>query len=85
MSEMIRVKVRLAEGTETYHITRTDNEDEGRYFCRVSNTFGTKEVFVDVKMLGWLTSISAPLPCFSPSPATVSLQLQAYAASAPVE
>ena len=52
MSEMVRVKVRLAEKTDTYVISGVTSEDEGRYFCRVSNTIGTKEVSVDVKMLG---------------------------------
>ena len=52
MSEMIRVKVRVAEGTDTYVIHDVSSDDEGRYFCRVTNTFGSKEVFVDVRMLG---------------------------------
>lgn len=53
MSDLIRVKVRLAEGTDTYVIRDADSDDEGRYFCRVTNTFGMKEVHVDVRMLGW--------------------------------
>lgn len=52
MSEMIRVKVRLAEGMDTYVIRDVDIDDEGRYFCRVTNTFGMKEVHVDVRVLG---------------------------------
>jgi Immunoglobulin I-set domain len=52
MSDLIRVKVRLAEGTDTYVIRDVDSDDEGRYFCRVTNTFGMKEVHVDVRMLG---------------------------------
>lgn len=52
MSDMIRVRVPLAEVTETYTIPKVDVEDEGRYFCRVSNLHGSKEVHVDVKMMG---------------------------------
>jgi len=52
MSEMIRVRVRLSEVSETLTIAKVDSEDEGRYFCRVSNLHGAKEVHVDVKMMG---------------------------------
>ena len=52
MSELIRAKARLAEGVETYSIAEVGWADEGRYFCRVSNEYGTKEAYVDVKMLG---------------------------------
>ena len=46
------VRVRLAEGSNSYVIRDVDIDDEGRYFCRVTNTFGSEEVHVDVKMLG---------------------------------
>ena len=52
MTEVIRVKVKLAENTETYVISDLDSDDEGRYFCKVSNGLGVKEIFVDVKMFG---------------------------------
>lgn len=61
MSEMIRVKVRLAEGTPSYVIRNVGANDEGRYFCRVSNYLGTREAYVDIKMLG-RSAVGQPLP-----------------------
>jgi len=52
MSEMIHVKVRLSEGSDSYVISDVSAADEGRYFCRASNAFGVKEASVDVRMLG---------------------------------
>ena len=52
MSEMIHVKVRLAQGSDTYVIRDVTSDDEGRYFCRATNAFGVKEASVDVRMLG---------------------------------
>jgi len=52
MSEMIHVKVRLAQGSDTYVIHDVNADDEGRYFCRATNAFGVKEASVDVRMLG---------------------------------
>jgi len=52
MSEMIHVKVRLAQGSDSYVIRDVSSDDEGRYFCRASNEFGVKEASVDVRMLG---------------------------------
>jgi len=52
MSEMIHVKVRLAQGADTYVIRDVSADDEGRYFCRATNAFGVKEASVDVRMLG---------------------------------
>jgi len=52
MSEMIHVKVRLAQGSDTYVIRDVSADDEGRYFCRATNAFGVKEASVDVRMLG---------------------------------
>jgi hypothetical protein len=57
MTEMIRVKLRLAEGTDNYVIHHVSKDDEGRYFCRVTNSFGTKEAFVDLRMLGQLLTL----------------------------
>jgi len=52
MSEMIHVKVRLAQGTDHYVIRDVSADDEGHYFCRASNAYGVKEASVDVRMLG---------------------------------
>ena len=54
MSEMIHVKVRLAQGSDTYVIRDVSDDDQGRYFCRATNAFGVKEASVDVRMLGEL-------------------------------
>lgn len=51
MSDAIRVRVRLSEVSEIYTIEDVDVEDEGRYFCRVTNSYGFKEVPVDVKIM----------------------------------
>jgi len=58
MSEMIHVKVRLSEGSDSYVISDVSAADEGRYFCRASNAFGVKEASVDVRMLGQSVSPS---------------------------
>jgi len=55
MSEMLKVKVRLPTDQSdpgTYVIESVDSSDEGRYFCRATNSLGTVETFVDVHMLG---------------------------------
>jgi len=55
MSELLKVKVRLStDGMEqgSYVIESVNSSDEGRYFCRASNSLGTAEAFVDVHMLG---------------------------------
>ena len=54
MSEMLTVKVRLPTDDSTHVIESVDTSDEGRYFCRASNSLGTVEAFVDVNMLGTL-------------------------------
>jgi len=62
MSEMIHVKVRLAQGSDSYVIRDVSADDEGRYFCRATNAFGIKEASVDVRMLGELTVSAFYLP-----------------------
>ena len=55
MSEMLKVKVRLPTDRMvqgSYIIESVDRSDEGRYFCRATNSLGTAEAFVDVHMLG---------------------------------
>ena len=52
MSEMIHVKVRLSQGSDSYVISDVRDDDEGRYFCRATNAYGVKEASVDVHMLG---------------------------------
>jgi len=52
MSEMIHVKVRLAQHSAVYVIRDVSADDEGRYFCRATNQFGVKEASVDLRMLG---------------------------------
>ncbi|ELU13463.1 hypothetical protein CAPTEDRAFT_228638 [Capitella teleta] len=46
-----RAKVRVGKDSPDYEIDRVEADDEGRYFCRVSNELGFKEVYVDVQML----------------------------------
>ena len=55
MTEMLKVKVRLPTDRMeqgNYVIQSVDSSDEGRYFCRATNTLGTVDAFVDVHMLG---------------------------------
>ena len=48
---MVKVKVRLAQGNTSYVIRDVKEDDEGRYFCRVTNSVGSREALVEVKML----------------------------------
>jgi len=55
MSELLKAKVRLATDRPdqgSYVIESVDTSDEGRYFCRATNSLGTVEASVDVNMLG---------------------------------
>ena len=53
MSDMAKVKVPLTTpDPNTFVIRSMDTADQGRYICRVSNKFGTREAFVDIHMLG---------------------------------
>ena len=49
---MVRVKVRLSQGSNSYVIHDLDADDEGRYFCRATNAIGSREAAVDVHMMG---------------------------------
>ena len=51
ISDMIKMKVRLPETGTTYIITSVQEGDEGRYFCKVSNSLGIEEAFADLKVL----------------------------------
>jgi hypothetical protein len=48
---MVRVKVRLAQGSDSYVIRDVSAADEGRYFCRTTNAVGYREASVDVRMM----------------------------------
>ncbi|ESN97287.1 hypothetical protein HELRODRAFT_178415 [Helobdella robusta] len=50
-SSKIRMKSKLSENKKQYSIEKTSIEDEGRYYCRLSNQYGSNESFVDVKFL----------------------------------
>lgn len=52
MSKLMKVKVVLNEFTETFTIPKMEATDEGRYFCRVTNSEGQSDAYVDVSMLG---------------------------------
>ena len=55
MSELLKVKVRLPAArmvAGNYVIESVDTNDEGKYFCRATNSLGTAEASVDVHMLG---------------------------------
>ncbi len=54
MTDGVEVRVRLGAGQDkTYHtITHASPEDEGRYFCRATNTMGRVEAFADVTLMG---------------------------------
>jgi len=58
MSESIRVRMKLHNVGGSYFIRSVDNDDEGRYICRVSNSLGSKELPVNVTVLGTHCSIS---------------------------
>ena len=51
---VVKLKVKLAEDVDTYTIDDVQKDDEGRYFCKITNLLGTKEAHADVKMLGKL-------------------------------
>ena len=51
ISDMIKMKVRLPETGTTYIIPSVQAGDEGRYFCKVSNSLGIEEAFADLKVL----------------------------------
>lgn len=46
-----RAKVKVGENSPDYVIEAVSADDEGRYFCKVINSLGHKEVYVDVQML----------------------------------
>jgi len=52
MSESIRVRMKLHNVGGSYFIRSVDSDDEGRYICRVSNSLGSKELPVNVTVLG---------------------------------
>jgi len=52
MSESIRVRMKLHSVGGSYFIRSVDSDDEGRYICRVSNSLGSKELPVNVTVLG---------------------------------
>jgi len=61
MSSLLKVKVRLP--TErmvqgNYIIESVDTSDEGKYFCRATNSLGTAEASVDVHMLRTLSELN---------------------------
>lgn len=54
MSVFVKAKVPIHRDGQTLRIQDFGGENEGRYFCRVSNSVGTRESHVDVTMLGQL-------------------------------
>ena len=52
MAESIRVRMKLHNVGGSYFIRSVDSDDEGRYICRVSNSLGSKELPVNVTVLG---------------------------------
>jgi len=55
MSESIRVRMKLHNVGGSYFMRSVDRDDEGRYICRVSNSLGSKELPVNVTVLGTVT------------------------------
>lgn len=51
VSEFVKAKVPIQRRGQKLRIKDFGSENEGRYFCRVSNSVGTKESHVDVTML----------------------------------
>ena len=51
---VVKLKVKLGEESDTYTIKNVQKDDEGRYFCKVTNLLGAKEAHADVTMLGRL-------------------------------
>lgn len=67
MSDLVKAKVTVQKGGQTLRIRNVDSDDEGRYFCRVSNSVGMQESYVDLTMLGQCQlSPSLSLVSFSP-------------------
>ena len=59
MSDLVKAKVPVQKGGQTLRIRNIDSDDEGRYFCRVSNSVGMQEAYVDLTMLGqWQQQLS---------------------------
>jgi len=55
MTDLLTVKVRLPTERSyqgSYVIESVDTADEGKYFCRATNSLGTAEASVQVNMLG---------------------------------
>jgi hypothetical protein len=44
--------MKLTNKGGSYIINKVEMDDEGHYFCRVSNSLGFKELYVDVNVLG---------------------------------
>lgn len=57
-SEHIKVKIKVphSDGSDTLTLTNVKDDDAGRYYCRVKNSQGEREVAADVTLMG--TSIS---------------------------
>jgi hypothetical protein len=83
VSDMIRVKVRLAEGTDSYVIRDVSSDDEGRYFCRASNTYGTRESYVDIRMLVPPTILPIAGRIVRPEGSTLTLPCEATGTPTP--
>ena len=54
ISDMIKMKVRLNENRDTYVIPSIQESDEGRYFCKVTNSLGIEEASADLKVFSKL-------------------------------
>lgn len=52
VSDYIKVRTRVSEGSETYRIAAMTSDDTGKYYCKVSNTIGVREVIVDLTLMG---------------------------------
>ena len=48
---MANLKVKLPEDTDTLYIKSVSEDDEGKYFCKVTNELGSKEGSADIRVL----------------------------------
>ena len=55
MSEKVKAKIPVSKGNNTYTIESPKPSDEGRYYCRISNSVGIKDAHLTVTMLGRYT------------------------------
>ena len=57
MSDSVKLQVRLPVTSSTCAIESVDEQNEGRYYCKVTNRLGIKEAYADLTVLGKISAI----------------------------